>query len=472
MQILRRYFGVNLLTVFAVGLFTVTLPIQAAEKKCECYCNIEGTGATAVPDEETDVTSSECKKLCADRNSSVAVCALNPSEKPEYNVMCFTPDECTAQKGTITASGTGTPTQPGDCKAGMFYCYPDPKTRMETTLQVPIAGLTVTGDFGEYIATAYKWLIGTSTTIAIVLLMVAGLRWTLGGLSPEQIGKAKKTIANAVIGLVLLMLTYVILLTVNPQLLRLQVPAFPLIKPVSVVGQDSCGYLTGKWGTQAYLIANGAPLDSPHVMGIGNPYTLEGAKDTNCGTVANVTKDPEGKHVADDMTCTYDYCPKDGNEKMHCFGVGATAECLTCLKVKAPTSENCSVLTTKQFAPGNPGKILNEIRCFFSRGISSNVSTLTTGTCARLVYECKNIKKCSDYDDIIVRFGNTDLKLDEIDNNNLSQQSDTDLGSLCAEDPCRVAPPEESCQAKYGDFSVIFGLGKAFNCKSSSEWAK
>ncbi|MCR4313769.1 MAG: pilin, partial [Candidatus Uhrbacteria bacterium] len=234
---LRRFLFTSGLVLITGTLFIFPFGTFAAEDTCECYCNVEGTGATKVPNESTKVTVDRCQELCREGGYSVATCAQTPSQKPQYNTMCFTPDECTAQKGVQTASGLGTPPQPGECKAGMYYCYPDPAKRQKATLQVKIGGLISTGDLGEYVSYAYKWMLGAGTTIAIVFLMVSGLRWTLGGANAEQIGKAKKTIQNAVIGLVLLLSTYVIVFTVNPYLIRLQVPAFPMIKPISLVGE-------------------------------------------------------------------------------------------------------------------------------------------------------------------------------------------------------------------------------------------
>jgi hypothetical protein len=207
----------------------------------------------------------------------------------------------------------------------MYYCYPNPKNRIKAQLQVEIAGLTVTGDLGEYISSVYLWMVGAGTTLAIVFVMIGGLQWSFGGVSAEQIGKAKKLMSNAIVGLVLLMSTYLIISTVNPYLVRLQVPAFPLIKSVQLVKGESCGYLTGVWGSTRYLQENGAPSDSPYQMNKG--YTVENGEERACGSVWEVTKAPEGKTVAEDQTCTYDYCP---DAKDRCISGSGKGYCLSC----------------------------------------------------------------------------------------------------------------------------------------------
>ena len=55
---------------------------------------------------------------------------------------------------------------------------------------------------GDYIAGVYKWLIGVSTLIAIVMIMVSGLQYAI-----SKEAEAKKRIQNAVTGLILLMST-------------------------------------------------------------------------------------------------------------------------------------------------------------------------------------------------------------------------------------------------------------------------
>lgn len=107
---------------------------------------------------------------------------------------------------------------------------------------------------GDYIAGVYKYLLGISTTIAIVMLMVSGLQWSLGGQSTEAVGKAQARIKNAVTGLVLLLSAYLILFTVNPNLIKLTFPKLKLIQEVPLdnlvesdadAAQCSSGNLTG-----------------------------------------------------------------------------------------------------------------------------------------------------------------------------------------------------------------------------------
>lgn len=460
--------GLLFLIILPVGFSATSVFAQSVSSTCECYCAIDGVGATRFPDLSTKLTSQDCQKTCRDSGYTVAACASTPDQKPQNNVQCFTPTQCSNQGGILTATGTGTPPQPGECQAGMYYCYPDPGSQIKTNLQVSIGGLNVTGDFGEYIATAYKWLLGAGTTIAIVLLMVSGLRWSLGGISSSQVSKAKETIKRVIIGLVLLISSYLILYTVNPYLLRLKVPSFPLIRTVTTVGENSCGYLTGVWGISPYLISSGAPYDSPYARGQdpGKPYTVANATHgTECGSIADVIKDPDGNDVTSGQTCTYDYCPPGKT----CYASSGGGQCLTCGEITnenefiTPSSSVCSSLSLRTTFKG-AFKQINQ--CFWTKDATFQPGLddplLGDGTCVMLSIDCSNIRSCEDYDTKAM-VSNNDAS-DDLESIQFAgvhpgysdTWGDESLKTICDADPCGVAQAGERCFSE-GVTSLISG---------------
>ncbi|NQV90194.1 C40 family peptidase [Candidatus Uhrbacteria bacterium] len=129
-------------------------------------------------------------------------------------------------------------------------------TLMKPLLQVDIptvtfSDATIDGDvlsinyLGDYISGMYIYLLGISTTIAIVMLMVGGLQYAFGGVSEAQITKAKERIKNAVIGLVLLISTYAILAIVNPNLVSLPPLTIENVdyEPLLTDSGDNSGYI-------------------------------------------------------------------------------------------------------------------------------------------------------------------------------------------------------------------------------------
>ena len=75
---------------------------------------------------------------------------------------------------------------------------------------------------GEYIAGVYRFSVAAGSVIAIVVIMVAGLQWTLSRGDSAAIGNAQKRIAASITGLLLLIGSYTVLYTINPELLNLR----------------------------------------------------------------------------------------------------------------------------------------------------------------------------------------------------------------------------------------------------------
>jgi len=81
---------------------------------------------------------------------------------------------------------------------------------------------------GDYISGVYIYLLQIGTIIAIIMIMIGGLQWTLSGgsiMGDYQKSSAtggKKRITNAVSGLVLLICVSMILYIVNPELIGLK----------------------------------------------------------------------------------------------------------------------------------------------------------------------------------------------------------------------------------------------------------
>jgi hypothetical protein len=388
---LLRVFLMSIIVAWGVGgsaFFVV--PEVNAQDACNCYCAVDNVGAT--PAAEVRITPESCKTVCDLFGFPVAACAYNAAQLPSQNVSCFTSTQCALQNGTFGKS------QPGECMPNFRFCYPKDDKTTRTTLQVSIGELSVTGDFGEYIGVAYKWLVGSGALFAIVMIMISGLQWSLGAASSESIGKAKSRLKNAIIGLVLLMSTYLILATVNPQLLSLQVPKFPMIRTLDIGStENSCDYLIGRWGSAPYTVANGAPSDSP--FAVGQPAPTGGTRATIenlshgalCGSVGEITLDWKGASVLSGSTCTFRHCPTADEV---CVGSADFAQCLGCKDINSSNS-------------GENGISPDEATCaIFSSSSASSTCVLTEvfdtsfdffKSCGELTIDCGKITKCSDY---------------------------------------------------------------------------
>ncbi|MBI5369687.1 C39 family peptidase [Candidatus Uhrbacteria bacterium] len=115
-------------------------------------------------------------------------------------------------------------------------------------LSVQIPGLTfspvkkISGNLhinflADYLNSTYKYLINISVFIAIALVMFAGIRYVLAAGSGD-IKKAQTQIKNAVVGVVLLLSTYLILFIVNPELVRLKSVVITEVERIEGVGNN------------------------------------------------------------------------------------------------------------------------------------------------------------------------------------------------------------------------------------------
>ena len=98
---------------------------------------------------------------------------------------------------------------------------------------------------GEYVSGVYIYLLGIGTTIAIVFIMVAGLRYALsaGGGNVEG---AKTMIRNSITGLILLLCTYALLFIVNPNLTLLSGIEIENINLVTLSTENTAADVSGK----------------------------------------------------------------------------------------------------------------------------------------------------------------------------------------------------------------------------------
>ena len=101
------------------------------------------------------------------------------------------------------------------------------------------AGTSYTPDrstamIGKYIRAIYKYAIGIVGILAAVVLMIGGVIWITAGGNAERIGEAKAWIASSLTGLLLALLSYTILATVNPALVNFQVSEVKKVEEINI----------------------------------------------------------------------------------------------------------------------------------------------------------------------------------------------------------------------------------------------
>lgn len=108
------------------------------------------------------------------------------------------------------------------------FCY---------ALEVPLPGLDKQ-DLPNYIKAVFNLIIGIAGAIAVLAFIIGAIRYLTSAGNPGRIGEAKKTIFSAVVGLVLLLSSFLIMTTINSKLTELKTYE---IKPINLEGT----YLVG-----------------------------------------------------------------------------------------------------------------------------------------------------------------------------------------------------------------------------------
>ncbi|HNZ73158.1 MAG TPA: hypothetical protein PKG73_00945, partial [bacterium] len=86
----------------------------------------------------------------------------------------------------------------------------------------------------EYIKTWYNFIIGAIGILATVMIMYGGLKWLTSRGNSAVISNAKEKIFSALIGLVLVFLSYTILYLVNPNLVNIKPLDISTIEPKEI----------------------------------------------------------------------------------------------------------------------------------------------------------------------------------------------------------------------------------------------
>lgn len=98
--------------------------------------------------------------------------------------------------------------------------------------KIAIGGKTQYLSLAEYIAYIYRYSMLVAGALCVILLIIAGLEWTISGGDGSKIDDAKRKIANAITGLILMATSYTVLYTIDPNLTKLKPPEVYMVRGV------------------------------------------------------------------------------------------------------------------------------------------------------------------------------------------------------------------------------------------------
>lgn len=210
-------------------------------------CNEDGNwclGQTCGPAETSEEEAGVCTRPEREFLDDHTVCArMDQSQEPSCVIRS---DDVSCQDCSVgeicyldgRAAGTCTESEGRkNCALGAVTGPPPTGPTSPPDLTVRIPGLNLSqirtaqeGPYrvyeipwiADYITGAYRYAVFAGAVLAAVMLMIGGLQWLTAAGDSGRVAAAKKRIANAIIGLILVLGSYVMLVSINPDLAQLQ----------------------------------------------------------------------------------------------------------------------------------------------------------------------------------------------------------------------------------------------------------
>jgi hypothetical protein len=447
------------IAIMALGiLFSAFIPNAVfASNSCECFCGVVGTGAV----DKGAMTQSKCESTCKESKTLEVGCFTDPSQYPVENDTCWTQTECgtwsDSRDGTLVKAtwGKEVPYDCGKTKSGeqMRYCYAND---VPYQLNIGFGSASEVQNLSDYINIVYAWLLPAATLVAVVMMMIGGLQYTLARGKAKYIDKAKTRITNAITGVVILLCIFVFLNLIDPRLTSLNALKIPLIKEVVLLDPNASCERLADYG---YTI-------TPKVSG----STVCGSQGT-ITSVSGLKGNVYGSWKENDV-CDYQACTETGKS---CIAYGDKNVCGSCAMNVSPSVATCAIFEqSNAIVPGEDryvycrydpkGTNFEADKVTKSAGACYGVNNAKYSTenylnCEKAradatpnfveVAEKKN-PGCSYYETLNV-FSSSSMRQTLI---NTEQYADF-FAELCASDPCGLASASGASRCVYNTGSVI-----------------
>ncbi len=273
-------------SIFLFGLFF--LPVSAQAGCCKCLPNSNCLGNQNIdkvacdfycgvhepnyqPVEGYPIYSNFCEENtnCPLDKKSCCIKINTYNEKIETCTSNITQEQCNVP---ITKYIDGQTCEEINCSQGIGqvlssflsteYRPPEKIERLEFTPQVTIPGsvefggkvftinkgqgIEVNGELlSKYIALLFNWLIGAIGVVVVAYMAFGGMQWLAAAGSAEGINKAKETIRDSIIGLLLVVSSYTVLYFINPNLVGFNPLKIDEVEGITLIGSDAYEKITG-----------------------------------------------------------------------------------------------------------------------------------------------------------------------------------------------------------------------------------
>lgn len=167
---------------------------------------------------------------------------------------CWMKKQCESgsTKGVLIPSKEcDSPLYPADPELAPGLCKSASVAGQKVKLNVPLGDVKEIGDIGELVKVLYRFAVAIAVIIAVIKIVHAGFIYSVSGGSKEIIQSAKEGIGQALVGLFLLLGSYVLLNTVNPDLVNLRPPVIQRYRSQEMIAQDIRFLFLTKLGNNA-----------------------------------------------------------------------------------------------------------------------------------------------------------------------------------------------------------------------------
>jgi len=239
----------------------------------------------------------------------------------DVNVFCWTAKECQDANGKFRAGegckNKGKEAQ-GKCEA------PEP----DYELQYPVMGVTSIKGLRSFIGLMFTAGIAFAVIAAAIAFVYGAFKYMVSAIS-SQISRAKETMIDALIGMVLALGSYVILANVAPNTLKLNAFKIDMINRMSFYSVVYCSDITAGPKEAAITFQDAGDPVTPKSFDITQGYTIP----------------------LDKTVCGNEYFISGGNQDSICMGKTCEkgAKCLNCAsalasgcKTKSPHEFKCT----------------------------------------------------------------------------------------------------------------------------------
>jgi hypothetical protein len=308
---------------------------------------------------------------------------------------------------------------------------------IETRLTVAINGLTQTGNLALYLSTIYTYGLQIVGMFAVFMIILGGIKYLTAGGDQGRTKSAIENITNATIGLVLALATYLILNTINPELLKFKAISPPPITRAVIQSANWCEDLDAR-------------------------YTVDPAIGS-CGSQGRVSATQAGTKVVND-SCDFKKCT-DANKTCSKNPLSNNKfECHSCDEYDLDKLEKISLgaFSLASISDATCANLGGK-NCVF---VSDKALGIRQGCAKIAVPSCTNVHKCEDYAREAKLFVSSETEDVRYERECWPPQATTmtgflrlclsakpspHLAGLCGEDPCGVAKTTGGCEWRGND---------------------